>query len=291
MDERDSFRRPSQCGCDGAQAFAERNAHASAPADPADTALSLARILVLPGADEDAAERLGAKIGVAPLRDECVLDPSDLVVRFDADGVSLQRGGLSMRADLAAMLPRLKAGRLNRELLVRAARIKGAQVGESPLRAVDATAGLGEDALLLAAAGFEVMLFERDPVIAALLADSLRRAREHPQLADAASRMHLVGADSVEAMPAIDPAPDVVYLDPMFPERRKSAAVKKKFQLIHYLEHPCDDQEALMRAALAAHPRKVVVKRPVKGPHLAGIKPSYSLAGKSVRYDCIVPVQ
>ena len=103
--------------------------------------------------------------------------------------------------------------------------------------------------------------------------------------------MHLAGADSVEAMPAIDPAPDVVYLDPMFPERRKSAAVKKKFQLIHYLEHPCDDQEALMRAALAAHPRKVVVKRPVKGPHLAGIKPSYSLAGKSVRYDCIVPVQ
>ena len=253
--------------------------------------MSLVRILVLPGADEDAAERLGTTIGAVPLYDERAIDPSDLVARFDADGVSLQRGGLSMRADLAAMLPRLKAGRLNRELLVRAARIKGAQVGEGPLRAVDATAGLGEDALLLAAAGFEVMLFERDPVIAALLADSLRRAREHPQLADAASRMHLAGADSVEAMPAIDPAPDVVYLDPMFPERRKSAAVKKKFQLIHYLEHPCDDQEALMRAALAAHPRKVVVKRPIKGPYLAGIKPSYSLAGKSVRYDCIVPVQ
>lgn len=172
MDERDSFRRPSQRGCDGARAFAERNAHASASADPADAALSLVRILVLPGADEDAAERLGAKIGVAPLRDECVLDPSDLVVRFDVDGVSLQRGELSMRADLASMLPRFKAGRLNRELLVRAARIKGAQVGEGPLRAVDATAGLGEDALLLAAAGFEVMLFERDPVIAALLAEA-----------------------------------------------------------------------------------------------------------------------
>ena len=122
----------------------------------------------------DAAERLGAKIGVAPLRDECVLDPSDLVVRFDADGVSLQRGGLSMRADLAAMLPRLKAGRLNRELLVRAARIKGAQVGESPLRAVDATAGLGEDALLLAAAGFEVMLFERSWPIACAARGSIR---------------------------------------------------------------------------------------------------------------------
>ena len=106
--------------------------------------MSLVRILVLPGADEDAAERLGAKIGVAPLCDECILDPFDLVVRFDADGVSLQRGELSMRADLASMLPRLKAGRLNRELLVRAARIKGAQMGECPLRAVDATAGLAK---------------------------------------------------------------------------------------------------------------------------------------------------
>ena len=65
MGERDSFRQTSQHGCDGAQAFAGRKAHASAPADPADAALSLVRILVLPGADEDAAERLGTTIGVA----------------------------------------------------------------------------------------------------------------------------------------------------------------------------------------------------------------------------------
>ncbi len=51
------------------------------------------------------------------------------------------------------------------------------------------------------------------------------------------------------------------------------------------------DEEALLRAALAAHPRKVVIKRPVKGPHLAGVKPSHSVAGKAVRYDCIVPVR
>ena len=84
-------------------------------------------------------------------------------------------------------------------------------------------------------------------------------------------------------------APDVVYLDPMFPERTKSAAVKKKFQLLHHLEQPCADEETLVEAALAVHPRKVVIKRPVKGALLAGVKPSYQLAGKAVRYDVLVP--
>ena len=90
---------------------------------------------------------------------------------------------------------------------------------------------------------------------------------------------------------ALDMRPDVVYLDPMFPGRTKSAAVKKKFQLIHGLERPTEplDEESLLQAALAARPRKVVIKRPVKGPYLAGVKPSHSIAGKAVRYDCIVP--
>ena len=45
-------------------------------------------------------------------------------------------------------------------------------------------------------------------------------------------------------------APDVVYLDPMFPERTKSAAVKKKFQLLHHLEQPCADEETLVKLRL-----------------------------------------
>ena len=67
--------------------------------------------------------------------------------------------------------------------------------------------------------------------------------------------------------------------------------MKKKFQLIHGLECPTDpmDEEALLQAALAARPRKVVIKRPVKGPYLAGAKPSHNIAGKAVRYDCLVP--
>ena len=208
-----------------------------------------------------------------------------LALRLDEGGLSLERDGMVLRGDFADMLPRLKQANLSRELLVRAAKIKGAV---SPT-AVDATAGLGQDSLLLAAAGFTVTMFESDPVIAALLQDALDRAATDPRLEGLVARMTLVRADSIAALPMISPAPDVVYLDPMFPERTKSAAVKKKFQLLHHLESPCEDQEELLRAALLAHPRKVVVKRPVKGPHLAGVKPSHTVAGKAVRYDCIVP--
>lgn len=214
------------------------------------------------------------------------LAASGLELREDDEGLALVGDGMVLRADLARMKPRLRRDRLGRELLVRAARIRGA---DGPLTAVDATAGLGEDALLLAAAGFSVTLFERDPVIAALLRDSLERARRDDVLAEPASRMTFVEGDSIEGLRSLGWRPDVVFLDPMFPGRTKSAAVKKKFQLLHHLESPCDDERGLLDAALAAAPRKVVVKRPPKGPWLAGVRPSHALSGKAVRYDVIVP--
>ncbi len=220
-----------------------------------------------------------------------VPDPGRLYLKVSRDGLSLMRDAMELRPDFAEMLPRIKQGVLQREMLVKAARVRGV---ETP-RAVDATAGLGEDSLLLAAAGFTVTLCEADPVIAALLEDALARASVHEVLGPVVARMHVVAGDSRIALERLgaDPntRPDVVYLDPMFPGRVKSAAVKKKFQLIHGLECPTDplDEELLLRAALAAHPRKIVIKRPVKGPYLAGAKPSHSIAGKAVRYDCIVP--
>ena len=210
---------------------------------------------------------------------------TDVELRRDERGLALVGAGMELRGDFTRMLPRLRQGRLQQELLVRAARVRGV---EAPT-AVDCTAGLGEDSLLLAAAGFRVTLFERDRTIAALLADAMERAAEEPQLADAVGRMTLVGGDSISGLAELDFAPDVVYLDPMFPARTKSAAVKKKFQLLHHLEQPCEEEEALVSAALAACPRKVVIKRPAKGPQLAGMKPSYSVAGKAVRYDVLVP--
>jgi 16S rRNA (guanine1516-N2)-methyltransferase len=213
------------------------------------------------------------------------------------DGLYLVRGQLETKADFAKSLPRLKQGRLQSELLVKAAKPKSLTPNANgKLIAIDATAGMGEDSLLLAAAGFEVIMFERDEVIAALLEDGLSRAKEDTRLAEIASRMTLRHEDSITALGGIAhersaAAPALILLDPMFPARTKSAAVKKKFQLIHDLEQPCDDEERLMRAAIGARPQKVVVKRPVKGPDLAGIKPAYRITGKAIRYDVIIPAQ
>ena len=196
--------------------------------------------------------------------------------------------GLELRGDFARLLPRLRPSALRGELLVRAARVKGVP---SP-RVVDATAGLGEDSFLLAAAGFTVTLYERDAVIAALLSDALERAQRDEDLCEIARRMTLVEGDGEAALRAMkaspETSPDVVYLDPMFPERRKSAAVKKKLQLMQLLEQPCVDEREFLDAAFEASPRKIVVKRPAKGPHLADAKPSYALTGKAVRFDVYV---
>ena len=210
-----------------------------------------------------------------------------LELRRDPEGFTLSDGHMELHADFSRMASRLRPQNLHRELVVRAAKLKPAD-GRDNLTAVDATAGLGEDSLLLAAAGFDVVLYERNPVIAALLRDALDRAAGIPELADVVSRMRLIEADSMQALPHLDMVPDVVLLDPMFPAKQKSAHVKKKLQILQRLEEPCEDEGALLDAAIAANPRKIVVKRPVKGPFLADRKPSYSISGKAVRYDVIV---
>lgn len=220
---------------------------------------------------------------------------NELTLQRDENGLFLSSGDQILRGDFTKMIPRVKASNIPKEFLVKAAKIKDA---DHPLTAIDATAGLGEDSLLLAAAGFQVTLFERNPVIAQLLADALERAKENPELAPIVARMTLRNEDSIEALNALalsldrsEPdvvQPDVILLDPMFPERQKSALVKKKLQMIQKLEMPCDDEKALVRAAMMTRPKKLIIKRPPKGPWLAGLKPDYAQEGKAVRFDCFV---
>ena len=209
----------------------------------------------------------------------------ELTLIRDEEGLALVGEGQVLRGDFTRMLPRIKAGRLSSELLVKAAKIKKA---EGELTAVDATAGLGEDSLLLAAAGFHVTLYERNPVVYELLKDALDRAALIPELAPVVARMHAVHADSVAGMQSLETAPDVILLDPMFPARQKSALVKKKLQMIQKLEQPCDDEATLLLTAMEAKPKKLIVKRPPKGDYLAGLKPDHSVEGKAVRFDCFV---
>ena len=237
-------------------------------------------------ADRKKAAVLAEELGLRAVFRREETESETVWLTLGRDGLALTDGAMTLRGDLEALIPRLRPDRLGGELLVRAARIRGAA---GPLTAVDATAGLGEDALLLAAAGFRVRMYERDPVIAALLADALERAERVPELAAAVSRMTLLREDSRTALEKGKLRPDVIYLDPMFPERTKSALTGKKFQLLHRLAAPCGEEEALLRAALAARPRRVVVKRPLKGPWLAGVRPGHTIRGKAVRYDCLAP--
>ncbi|MCY1528220.1 Ribosomal RNA small subunit methyltransferase J [compost metagenome] len=165
------------------------------------------------------------------------------------------------------------------------AKAVGVQPGIRP-RVLDATAGLGRDAFVLATLGCEMILIERQPLIAALLEDGLARAGRDLEVGGIAARMRLLQGDAIELMRNWQgEAPQVIYLDPMFPHRDKSALVKKEMRLFRPLVGDDQDAPALLQAALALASHRVVVKRPRKAPIIAGTKPSYALEGKSSRYD------
>ena len=206
-----------------------------------------------------------------------------ICVIFDEDGVSLSGFGLTYKGDFTSLLRRVNNGKLNHEMLVHASKTKTPHP-----TAIDATAGMGEDSFLLAAYGYNVIMFEQNPVIACLLADALKRARSNKDTAYIADRMRLVNGSSIELMASYAENPDVVYLDPMFPERRKSGLIGKKLQLLQKLEQPCIDESALLDAAIGIRPKKIIIKRPLKGGYLADRKPSYTNEGKAIRYDCFV---
>lgn len=157
---------------------------------------------------------------------------------------------------------------------------------------LDATAGLGRDGFLLASSGAQVVSFERHPAIALLLADGYWRARQATietsdgegmqELSDILFRWTLQHANAIELMAQLKP--DVIYLDPMFPEREKSALVKKEMRAFRELVGEDQDAQLLFDAACQCARKRVVVKRPSSGVSL-GRKPSHVLEGKSNRFD------
>lgn len=250
-----------------------------------DKKLDIIKIVITDDSKRARAEEMSMELGVPIIEPSQLIEDGHLYLNYTEDGLILTDGNLSLKGDLSDMARRVKKNNLQSEMLVKAAKIKDS---DHRLTAIDATAGMGEDSLLLAAAGFTVYLYEYDPVIAALLEDSLLRARGNAELSAIAGRMILKKEDSIRALENLDFRPDVVLLDPMFPERNKSALIKKKFQLLQKLESPCSDEVDLLNSAIKANPHKIVIKRPLKGPKLANAKVSYSLEGKAIRYDCIV---
>ncbi len=160
----------------------------------------------------------------------------------------------------------------------------GMKGGKTPT-VVDATAGLGRDAFLLASLGATVTLIEREPQLQQLLRDALAQALEAGgEVADVVSRMTLLCGDAKDLLPGL--SPDVVLVDPMHPERKKSALVKNEMRLIREIVGNNADADTLMHVALATAQKRVVLKWPLRADPLPGIPaPSHQITSKTLRYD------
>ena len=209
----------------------------------------------------------------------------------DADGPGIHRSGSRqkpVRVDFLAkgVDYRRRFGGGFREPLARAVGVSG----KHKPAVLDTTAGLGRDSFVLASLGCEVTMLERAPVMAALLADALERASQDLQVAPTIQRMRLVRGDAVDWLnDRQHPRHEVIYIDPMFPTRRKSALVKGDMQLLHELVGTDQDVSELLTLALAQRTARVVVKRPRVGETTGERDPDFVLRGRSSRFDVYLP--
>ena len=227
---------------------------------------------------------LAARLGL-PL----VETPGPRLTLMEADGHLVLAGderlyGKPLAADFVAgkAAHRRRFGGGRGQLIAKACGLgAGKGTGAAPPSIVDATAGLGRDAFVLASLGARVLMLERVPAIYALLEDALARARGDEETAPIASRLRLAHVDAsrdlATAIADSAHAPQVIHLDPMFPHRDKSALVKKEMRLFRELAGDDEDAPRLLEAALDVASHRVVVKRPRKAPPIAGPAPQHVL--------------
>jgi len=148
---------------------------------------------------------------------------------------------------------------------------------------IDATAGLGRDSFILASLGYQVTLIERSLIVFEALKNALQIAAEDQQFRETVSRMHLIHGDALDYLQTT--TADIIYLDPMFPTKIKSAAVKKEILQLQHLLGEDKDAVALLKLSLSCATIRVVVKRPRLSDPLGQLSPSFSYEGKSNRFD------
>jgi 16S rRNA (guanine1516-N2)-methyltransferase len=163
-------------------------------------------------------------------------------------------------------------------------------VRDRPLDILDATAGFGQDAAMMAVMGCPVIAIEKSPVVALVLRDGLKRFEEE-SLQARLNLIQVVEADSMDYLSGLtaESSPDVIYIDPMFSKPKKSAKSPKEMQLLQELlpESPISDVIRLLERALEKARQRVVVKQPLKARALkAG--PTHMFKGQSIRYDVYV---
>ncbi len=157
---------------------------------------------------------------------------------------------------------------------------------------LDTTAGLAGDAFVLATLGCPVTMIERSAIIFTLIENAIERAslneKFEPILKQGFNIIHRDASDYIkEQISTKATPPDVIYIDPMYPHRKKSALVKKDMQILQRL-HGADDNTdtiALLENALLFAKKRVVVKRPVQAETLSEKKPNTCIKSKKTRYD------
>lgn len=160
-----------------------------------------------------------------------------------------------------------------------------------PITVVDATAGLGSDSFVLACLGCQVHMIERSNTIAQLLADGLKRLQASGLIPEVCERLSLTQGQAGDRLLqlASENYPDVIYLDPMFPEREKSGSVKKEMMMLREVVGDDQDASRLLSIALTVAKKRVVVKRSKLAPSLEGPLPTTVLKGKANRFDIYIP--
>lgn len=158
-----------------------------------------------------------------------------------------------------------------------------------PPKIIDATAGMGKDAFLMAHLGCEVLLLEINPLVAIILADGIERICDK----NLQQKMILKQTDSIDFLINLKPAnyPDVIYLDPMFPERKKSAKVKKELQVLQAINQHTNSDSDLLNISVKRAKSRVVVKRPIHASNINNLKPDFTQQSKTIRYDVYLTKQ
>ena len=167
----------------------------------------------------------------------------------------------------------------------------GLKKGHRP-NVVDTTAGWGRDAFVLATMGCRVHMIERSEVIAKLLEDALRRAEQDEKIgAMVKDNLSLTCGESQQELLQTPFEPEVIYLDPMFPQKEKTALVKKDMRMLQEVVGQDEDADALLNLALTIATNRVVVKRPAYANFLGEIQPNTSIKTKKHRFDIYLTPQ
>ncbi|MFV9615836.1 MAG: class I SAM-dependent methyltransferase, partial [Gammaproteobacteria bacterium] len=169
------------------------------------------------------------------------------------------------------------------------AKAMGLKSGITPT-ILDTTAGLAADAFVLATLGCPVTLIERSPIIFALINDAVERASLSDKFQSIIEQgFNIINADAndfiTQQLAKNAPKPDVIYIDPMYPERKKSALVKKDMQILQRLHGNDDTTSLLFEKALLYAKKRVVVKRPLHAETISKKMPNTCIKSKKTRYD------